>query len=100
MVELSSSDIYDWNKKSQRKHIYSIFRSIIRAAILTSPTTSSVKRKEIGEHFQCVDHPKLDFGALSLWRDLFITEDDSDVEFIEFPRASVAAEADERNTLS
>ena len=85
MVELSSSGIYDWNKKIQRKLIYSIFRSIIRVAVLTSPTTSPVKWKEIGEHFQCVDHPKLDF-----WRDIFITEDDSDVEIIEFPTASGA----------
>ena len=94
MVELSSSDIYDWNKPRHRKLIYLMFRSIIRAAILTTPTISPVKRKVIEEHFQCVDHPKLDFGALSLWENIFITEDDSDVEFVEFSRPSGAGKAD------
>ena len=94
MVELSSSDIYDWNKTRHRKLIYSLFRSTIRAAILTTSNTLPVKREVIGEHFQCVDHPKIDFGALSLWENIFITEDDSDVDFIEFPRPSGAAKAD------
>ena len=94
-METSSSGIYDWNKKSERKLIYSLFRSIIRAAILTTPTTSPIKRKELEEHFQRVDHPKLDFGALSLWQDLFITEDYSDADIIE-----MAEEADEGDILN
>lgn len=73
-VETSSTNTYEWSKKSQRKYIYSIFRSIIRAAILTTPTTSPVKGKELGGNFQRANNPKLDFGSLSLWQDLFTPE--------------------------
>ena len=75
-MKTSSSSIYDWNKKSGRKYLYSIFRSIIRAAILNSPV----------DNFERVDNPKLDFGALSLWQDIFTTEDDLVVEVVEIPK--------------
>lgn len=93
-METSSTTIYDWNKKSERQRIYSIFRSIIRA-ILTTPTTSPVKPKYLGEHFQRADHPKLDFGARSLWQNLFTIEgDDPEAEIIEIPSASGVAKKD------
>lgn len=94
-METSSTSIYDWRKKSEKKRIYSIFRSIIRAAILTSPTTSPVKPECLGEHFQRVDHPKLDFGARSIWQDLFTLEgDDPEAEIVEISSASGVAKKD------
>lgn len=85
-----SGDIFDHHlrleQESERQHIYSIFRSILRAAILTTPTTSPVKPEYLGEHFQYVNHPKLDFGARSLWQNLFTIEGDNpEVEIIEIP---------------
>ena len=94
-METSSTTIYDWNKKSERQRIYSIFRSIIRAAILTIPTTSPAKPEYLGEHFQRVNHPKLDFGARSLWQNLFTIEgDDPEAEIIEIPSAIKVAKKD------
>lgn len=94
-METSSTTIYDWNKKSETQRIYSIFRSIIRAAILTTLTTSPVKPKYLGEHFQRADHPKLDSGARSLWQNLFTIEgDDPEAEIIGIPSASGVAEKD------
>lgn len=65
--------------------MYSIFLSIIRAAILTSQTTSAVgKRQELGvELIAHANHRKLDFGALSPWQNIFITEDGPEVEYVE-----------------
>ena len=95
MLKTSSNSIYDWRKKSEKKRIYSIFRSIIRAAILSSPTTSPINLEYLGEHFQRVDHPKLDFGARSLWQDLFTLEgDDPEAEIIEIPSANGVAKKD------
>lgn len=46
LIQISSSSTYDWPKKSERQHIYSIFRAIIRTAILSSLTISPVNGQE------------------------------------------------------
>lgn len=92
-------DIFDLHLRLEKEireetHILN-FRSIMRAAILTTRTTSPVKPECLGEHFQRVDHPKPDFGARSLWQDLFTLEgDDPEAEIIEIPSASGVANND------
>ena len=78
--------LYEWIRKSHQPYIYSLFRSIIRAAILSTPTTSPVKSEDLGQLFHEEDaQSSFDFGAMKKWRDLFTTEDDPDVELIELP---------------
>ena len=60
-----------------------MFRSIIRAAVLSSPTTSPVKKELTAGMFSGVEGDKLDYGVLSLWDKIFTTEDDPDAELIE-----------------
>ena len=62
-----------------------MFRTIIRAAILSTPTTSPVKGDNFTENFSGASHSKLDFGTTSKWQDAFTTEDDPDVELVEMP---------------
>lgn len=80
---VSSSPVYIWHMNTQRKHIYTIFRAIVRAAILSSPVTSPSKRTDVVERFQTPCHSKFDFGAVAEWEEMFKPEGDSEVELVE-----------------
>ena len=61
--------------------MHSTFRSVICAAILSSP-----KRDDITRLFYNNKHPILDFGAMAKWNGISTTTaDDADVEAMKLP---------------
>lgn len=80
---------FDWNDIEQRKAIYSTLRAITRAAVISSPTTSPLKgdlQEQFAEMFTTSDK-HLDFQAVSSWDDIFVWEDDPDIEILDMTRA-------------
>ena len=70
-----------------RSAIYSITRSVIRAAVLSSPTTSPVKSSDLRIFFHANESAKFDYGAIEKWPFFHTSEDDPDVELVELPWA-------------
>jgi hypothetical protein len=83
-VKVCESSPYDWVDDLWRPYIYSFFRAIIHAAMLSTPITSPVKTDP--EFFS--RDPKIDLGMKAQWETLFINDDDSEVEFVELPFTS------------
>lgn len=73
--------------------IYSLFRSIIRAAILSSPSTSPVKGNQFASNFSGKHDSEYDFATRNRWEKVFVDEDDSDYEI--FPKSKTGKEDDE-----
>jgi hypothetical protein len=85
VLQITKNRVRDWTYSDERPLIYSIFRMIIRAAILSSPTTSPIKSEEFAERFRD-GRARFDFGVSSQWREnieiLEIDENDPNYEII------------------
>lgn len=85
VLQITKNRVRDWIYSDERPLIYSIFRMIIRAAILSSPTTSPIKSEEFAERFRD-ERARFDFGVSLQWREKFeileIDENDLNYEII------------------
>ena len=89
---VTNSALYEWHKPSDRQRIYSTFRSIIRAAMLSTPTTSPIKSDTIATMFKGGSEHHNDYGTTAKWGEFFETsQDDPNVDILGMNKFSVAS---------